>query len=65
VGYALIGYYNLIIVAPLLAITVMIHVLGVKTMDLKLRMIEGRRWINLLLGLGLVALGLLVLAGLT
>ena len=62
-GVLLLGYYNLVIVAPLLAITFMIHFIGVQTMELKLWMTEKKRWINLLLGLALVLLSLITLAG--
>jgi cytochrome c biogenesis protein CcdA len=62
-GFALLCLYNLIIVTPLLAITVMIHTLGVKTMDLKFWMVEKKRVINLILGLGLVLLASLVFLG--
>ncbi len=62
-GVLLLGYYNLVIVAPLLAITFMIHFIGVQTMELKLWMTEKKRWINLLLGVALVLLSLITLAG--
>ncbi|UCD43956.1 MAG: hypothetical protein JSV27_07325 [Candidatus Bathyarchaeota archaeon] len=62
-GVLLLGYYNLVIVAPLLAITFMIHFIGVQTMELKLWMTEKKLWINLLLGLALVLLSLIIWAG--
>ena len=62
-GLALLCIYNLIIVTPLIAITVMIHSLGVKTMDLKLWMVDKKRVINLILGFGLVLLASLVFMG--
>jgi cytochrome c biogenesis protein CcdA len=62
-GLVLLIIYNLIIVAPLAALTFMIHVLGFTTMDLKLWMVENRRLINLLLGVGLIFLATLVLFG--
>ena len=62
-GVLLLGYYNLVIVAPLLAITFMIHFIGVQTMELKLWMKEKKRWINLLFGLALVLMSLIILAG--
>jgi cytochrome c biogenesis protein CcdA len=62
-GLVLLIIYNLIIVVPLAALTFMVHVLGVTTMDLKLWMVENRRLINLLLGVGLVLLAVLVLFG--
>jgi cytochrome c biogenesis protein CcdA len=64
-GVLLLGYYNLVIVAPLLAITFMIHFIGVQTMELKLWMSEKKRLINLLLGLALVLLSLMTFAGYT
>jgi cytochrome c biogenesis protein CcdA len=64
-GVLLLGYYNLVIVAPLLAITFMIHFIGVQTMELKLWMTENKRLINLLLGLALVLLSLMTFAGYT
>lgn len=62
-GIVLLILYNLIIVAPLAALTFMIHVLGFTTMDLKFWMVENRRLINLLLGVGLIFLAALVLFG--
>jgi len=58
-GVALIALYNLIIVAPFVLTTVLVHGLVRTTMDLKLWSMENRRWVNLLIGATLVLLGLL------
>jgi len=58
-GIALIALYNLIIVAPFVITTVVVHGLMRTTMDLKLWSMENRRWVNLLIGVTLVLLGLL------
>ncbi len=58
-GVALIALYNLIIVAPFVLTTVVVHGLMRTTMDLKLWSMENRRWVNLLIGVTLVLLGLL------
>jgi len=58
-GVALIVLYNLIIVAPFVLTTVLVHGLMRTTMDLKLWSMENRRWVNLLIGATLVLLGLL------
>jgi len=58
-GVALIALYNLIIVAPFVITTVVVHGLMRTTMDLKLWSMENRRWVNLLIGVTLVLLGLL------
>ena len=58
-GVALIALYNLIIVAPFVVTTVVVHGLMRTTMDLKLWSMENRRWVNLLIGVTLVLLGLL------
>jgi len=60
-GTLLLVLYNLIIVAPFMIITFFVHVLGVKTMDMKLWMLGKRRWINLLIGLSLVYLSISLL----
>ena len=60
-GLLLLAIYNLIIVTPFLIITFFFHTLGVKTMDMKLWVTEKRRWINLLVGLGLICLSLYIL----
>lgn len=58
-GIALIALYNLIIVAPFVITTVVVHGLMRTTMDLKLWSMENHRWVNLLIGVTLVLLGLL------
>ncbi|MCK4583566.1 hypothetical protein KAU18_09680, partial [Candidatus Bathyarchaeota archaeon] len=58
-GIALIALYNLIIVAPFVITTVVVHSLMRTTMGLKLWSMENRRWVNLLIGVTLVLLGLL------
>ena len=58
-GVALIALYNLIIVAPFVITTVVVHGLMRTTMDLKLWSMENRRWVNLLIGVTLVLLGLM------
>ena len=58
-GVALIALYNLIIVAPFVITTVVVHGLMRTTMDIKLWSMENRRWVNLLIGVTLVLLGLL------
>jgi cytochrome c biogenesis protein CcdA len=58
-GVALIALYNLIIVAPFVLTTVVVHGLMRTTMDIKLWSMENRRWVNLLIGVTLVLLGLL------
>ena len=60
-GFLLLTIYNLIIVSPLLLITFCIHSLGLQTMNAKLWISEKRRWINLLMGLGLICLSLYIL----
>jgi cytochrome c-type biogenesis protein len=60
-GIILLLCYNLIIVTPLLLITVLIHFIGVQTMALKIFISEKKKWINLIFGIVLVALGLFVL----
>ncbi len=58
-GLALIALYNLVVVAPFILTTVVVHGLMRTTMDLKLWSMENRRWVNLLIGVTLVLLGLL------
>ncbi|HUV55480.1 MAG TPA: cytochrome c biogenesis protein CcdA [Candidatus Krumholzibacteriaceae bacterium] len=58
-GLALIALYNLIIVAPFVITTIVVHGLMRTTMDLKLWSMENRRWVNLLIGVTLVLLGLM------
>lgn len=53
-GFLLIVLYNFIIVSPFLAITICIHVFSVQTVDMRLWLQEKRRWINLIIGLGLI-----------
>lgn len=60
-GLLLLAIYNLIVITPFLMITFFVYALGVTTMDMKLWMLEKRRWINLLLGLGLICLSLFTL----
>lgn len=60
-GLLLLAIYNLIIIIPFLMITLCVHTLGVKTMDMKLWISGKRRWINLLMGLGLICLSLFIL----
>ncbi len=58
-GLALIALYNLIIVAPFVVTTVVVHGLIRSTMDIKLWSMENRRLVNLLIGVTLVLLGVL------
>ena len=58
-GVALIALYNLIIVAPFVMTTVVVHGLMRTTMDIKLWSMENRRLVNLLIGATLVLLGVL------
>ncbi|MFB0558004.1 MAG: cytochrome c biogenesis CcdA family protein [Candidatus Bathyarchaeia archaeon] len=60
-GLTLLALYNLIITVPFLVITLVVHGLVMTTMELKLWSLENRRWVNLLMGLALVALSLLSL----
>lgn len=60
-GFLLLAIYNLIIISPLLIITFCIHSLGLQTMNAKLWISEKKRWINLLMGLGLICLSLYIL----
>lgn len=60
-GLLLLAIYNLIIITPFLMITLCVHTLGVKTMDMKLWVSGKRRWINLLVGVGLICLTLFIL----
>jgi len=55
----LIALYNLIIVAPFVVTAVAVHGLIRTTMDIKLWSMENRRWVNLLIGVALVLLGVL------
>ena len=50
-----------IIVLPLLIITFCIHTLVLQTMYAKLWILEKRRWINLMMGFGLICLSLYIL----
>ena len=61
-GVALIALYNLIIVAPFVVTTVVVHSLMRTTMDIKLWSMENRRLVNLMIGVTLVLLGVLNLA---
>ncbi|MCW4048670.1 MAG: sulfite exporter TauE/SafE family protein [Candidatus Bathyarchaeota archaeon] len=58
-GFALLGYYNLIIIVPFIVITLIIHGLVRSTMDLKLWSLENQRGVNLLMGIALVLLSIL------
>jgi len=58
-GLVLIVLYNMIIVAPFVITTVAVHGLMRTTMDIKLWSVENRKWVNLLIGVTLVVLGLL------
>jgi len=55
-GLAFLVLYNLIIILPFIAVTVVIYSLMRTTMELKLWSLENRRWINLLMGVGLILL---------
>jgi cytochrome c biogenesis protein CcdA len=57
-GVALIALYNLIIVTPFVVTTFVVHGLMRTTMDIKLWSMGNRRWVNLLIGVTLVLLGL-------
>ncbi|HUV33781.1 MAG TPA: hypothetical protein VMW22_02545 [Candidatus Desulfaltia sp.] len=56
-GLALLVLYNLIIVAPFIAITLIVYGLVFSTMEVKQWSLESRWWINALIGVTLVALG--------
>jgi cytochrome c biogenesis protein CcdA len=58
-GLAFLFLYNLIIILPFIAITVIIYSLMRTTMDLKLWSFDNRRWINLLMGVGLILLSVI------
>ena len=58
-GLSLLILYNLIIVAPFIAITMIVYGLVFSTMELKLWYLESRRWINALIGVTLVVLGII------
>ena len=58
-GFALLGYYNLIIIMPFIIITTIIHGLVHSTMDLKLWSLKNQRGVNLLMGIALVLLSIL------
>ncbi len=62
-GLILIIIYNLIIVAPFLFITILISSLKAQTIDLRLWVQEKRRWINLIIGIGLIFLSFYSLLG--
>jgi cytochrome c biogenesis protein CcdA len=59
VGLAFLLLYNLIVILPFLMITVVVYGLVRSTMDLKLWSLENRRWLNLLIGVGLILLSVL------
>jgi len=66
VGLAFLVLYNLIIILPFVAVTVIIYSLMRTTMELKLWSLDNRRWINLLMGVGLILLSvinLIIFAG--
>jgi len=56
-GLALLVLYNLIIVAPFIALTMIVYGLVFSTMELKQWSLESRRWVNALIGVILMALG--------
>jgi cytochrome c biogenesis protein CcdA len=56
-GLALLIFYNLIIVAPFIALTMIVYGLVFSTMELKQWSLESRRWVNALIGVILMALG--------
>lgn len=58
-GLAFLVLYNLIIILPFVAITVIIYSLMRTTMELKLWSLDNRRWINLLMGVGLILLSVI------
>ena len=60
-GVLLLAVYNFIVVVPFMAITILVYVFNVKTMYLRLMMTEKSRWINLILGAGLIGLSLIIL----
>ena len=62
-GLLLLGLYNFIIIIPFLIITLVVHTLTRTTMDFKLFSLEKHKWINLLIGLGLILLGFLNVVG--
>jgi len=56
-GLALLVLYNLIIVAPFIAITLIVYGVVFSTMDVKQWNLESRSWVNALIGVTLVVLG--------
>ena len=56
-GLALLVLYNLIIVTPFVALTMIVYGLIFSTMEVKQWSLENRPWINALIGFTLVALG--------
>lgn len=58
-GLTLLVLYNLIIVAPFIAITLVVYGLVFSTMDVKQWSLESRGWVNALIGVTLVALGVI------
>lgn len=59
-GILLLVIYNFIIIVPFMAITVLVYIFNVKTMYLRLMMTEKSRWVNLILGAGLIGLSLII-----
>ncbi|MBM3291311.1 hypothetical protein FJY84_01380 [Candidatus Bathyarchaeota archaeon] len=57
-GFILLVLYNLIIVLPFILITIGVHTLRIQTIDLRMWVSGKRRWINLLVGIGLILLSL-------
>ncbi len=57
-GLALLGFYNIIIILPFVIITLVVHGLTLSTMQLKLWSMENRRWVNLVMGVVLISLGI-------
>jgi cytochrome c biogenesis protein CcdA len=58
-GLAFLVLYNFIIIVPFIAVTVVIYSLMSTTMEMKLWSLENRRWINLLMGVGLILLSVI------
>jgi len=56
-GLSLLVLYNLIVVAPFVALTVIVYSVVFSTMEVKQWSLESRQWVNAVIGLTLVALG--------
>jgi len=59
-GLLLLAIYNLIIIAPFLILAVCVHTLSMKAMSMKRWMATKRRWIDLIVGLGLISLSIFI-----